>query len=251
MEDKYVPLEAASVWEENATHCSLCAKRLGMRSLRRRRHHCRACGKCVCSTCSPHQLPVRGLASVQRVCEACKSNAIECPPCVGADLESTILPCGHTMLTGYVRSWGSSHSEDFPCPLCASAKVSSSIAKRLPPSSTSGKVVLGNNPLQAANNPLVDEAYSMSDHSLMDLIGTNTFTPSNEENVKECCVSSPAEAVPGNASSSMLASVNLHDGSRDVETSFGPLVHLFSKPSCFPSSKVLPQGVFRSALLYF
>ena len=37
-------------WDPNAKVCQVCNKKF---TLRIRRHHCRACGKCVCDECSP------------------------------------------------------------------------------------------------------------------------------------------------------------------------------------------------------
>jgi len=58
------------VWEEDKRNCSLCSFVLGPRNFSRR-HHCRACGKCVCKACSPYLLPVGGTTLPQRVCKAC------------------------------------------------------------------------------------------------------------------------------------------------------------------------------------
>ena len=59
-------LDAAN-WEDDTSRCGLCDLRLGKRYLRRR-HHCRACGRCVCAECSPNRIPVRGYPDAQRVC---------------------------------------------------------------------------------------------------------------------------------------------------------------------------------------
>jgi hypothetical protein len=70
--DKAASIEAADNWEEDKSSCSLCGKSLGKRHFSlARRHHCRACGKCVCSACSPHLLPVADHSGRQRVCIAC------------------------------------------------------------------------------------------------------------------------------------------------------------------------------------
>jgi hypothetical protein len=65
-------LVAADSWEENKKNCSLCSKLIGKRHFARR-HHCRTCGKCVCSACSPHLVAVSNLHGLQRVCTACVS----------------------------------------------------------------------------------------------------------------------------------------------------------------------------------
>jgi hypothetical protein len=57
-------------WEEDKRNCSRCERLLGKRYCAPR-HHCRACGKCVCAACSPHRWPVYGLTNPQRVCKVC------------------------------------------------------------------------------------------------------------------------------------------------------------------------------------
>jgi hypothetical protein len=57
-------------WEEDASNCSICSLPLGKRYFRRR-HHCRSCGKCVCSKCSPNSVALPHLQGVQRVCNPC------------------------------------------------------------------------------------------------------------------------------------------------------------------------------------
>lgn len=55
------------LWKEES-HCEVCNSRFVFT----RRHHCRRCGRCVCSTCSPFRLPLpiqeetRGQAMMQR-----------------------------------------------------------------------------------------------------------------------------------------------------------------------------------------
>lgn len=60
-------------WEENAEDCNVCGKKIGKRHLHRR-HHCRACGKCVCSSCSP-SLVKFSEGEAQRVCTPCVNSA--------------------------------------------------------------------------------------------------------------------------------------------------------------------------------
>jgi len=122
MDTTYVPLMAADAWEKDTNRCSQCERTLGMGTFRRR-HHCRSCGKCVCLKCSPHQLPVRGLPGMQRVCIACKSIAIECPPAIAGGISYTQLPCGHSMMSVYVDHWANGNSKAFPCPLCGEAPI--------------------------------------------------------------------------------------------------------------------------------
>lgn len=122
MADKYLPLEAAVAWDMESTRCTDCKKVLGKQFLLpgRRRHHCRACGKCVCSSCSPHLLPVCGLPNVQRVCNACQFDAVEVPSCDDLGFAYTQLPCGHEVIRSYVTRWTDRHdgSKAFPCPMC-------------------------------------------------------------------------------------------------------------------------------------
>jgi hypothetical protein len=63
----------ADAWEDNTESCAVCAKKLGKRNLHRR-HHCRACGKCVCSACSPSMVKFSE-GDPQRVCTPCVSGA--------------------------------------------------------------------------------------------------------------------------------------------------------------------------------
>eukprot|EP00927_Polykrikos_kofoidii_P021377 TRINITY_DN20248_c0_g1_i1.p1 TRINITY_DN20248_c0_g1~~TRINITY_DN20248_c0_g1_i1.p1 ORF type:complete len:327 (-),score=47.04 TRINITY_DN20248_c0_g1_i1:179-1159(-) len=57
-------------WEVNSTRCRLCDGRIGKRFLKRR-HHCRLCGRCVCSPCSPGTAMVAGHKGPQRACIVC------------------------------------------------------------------------------------------------------------------------------------------------------------------------------------
>eukprot|EP00043_Microstomoeca_roanoka_P000540 m.28037 g.28037 ORF g.28037 m.28037 type:complete len:321 (+) comp10368_c0_seq1:597-1559(+) len=59
------------VWEEHAKECNGCGKAF---SMTRRKHHCRACGRTFCGTCSNHkdELPAQyGLKGTQRTCDPC------------------------------------------------------------------------------------------------------------------------------------------------------------------------------------
>jgi hypothetical protein len=58
------------VWEENTATCGICDARLGKRFFKRR-HHCRMCGKCVCSSCSPSSILLDGEKQPQRTCKRC------------------------------------------------------------------------------------------------------------------------------------------------------------------------------------
>ena len=63
--------DVAPVWipDQRVTMCQLCGEEF---TLVTRRHHCRACGKVVCSSCSANKAPVkyRQFESV-RVCDHC------------------------------------------------------------------------------------------------------------------------------------------------------------------------------------
>lgn len=67
-------LRSSSGWEENTQACSICSAKFGKRNLTRR-HHCRVCGKCVCSSCSPSSITVTSGCLPQRVCTPCVANA--------------------------------------------------------------------------------------------------------------------------------------------------------------------------------
>lgn len=65
------PLSSPSwVDDADAVRCCRCAAAF---TLTRRRHHCRACGKVVCSSCSRGRavLPVIGYETPTRVCDEC------------------------------------------------------------------------------------------------------------------------------------------------------------------------------------
>eukprot|EP00930_Biecheleria_cincta_P105901 TRINITY_DN9899_c0_g1_i1.p1 TRINITY_DN9899_c0_g1~~TRINITY_DN9899_c0_g1_i1.p1 ORF type:complete len:1257 (+),score=253.16 TRINITY_DN9899_c0_g1_i1:477-3773(+) len=51
-------------------HCAVCSVLLGKRRLKPR-HHCRICGKTVCSSCSPNFVQVQGYQKAQRACTGC------------------------------------------------------------------------------------------------------------------------------------------------------------------------------------
>lgn len=64
-------------WEDGNS-CSICEARLGKRHLRPR-HHCRICGRCVCSGCSPSSIRLEGKKDPQRVCTPCISSVEKAP----------------------------------------------------------------------------------------------------------------------------------------------------------------------------
>lgn len=61
-------------WQPNRTNCQVCGGKLGKRRMNPR-HHCRACGKCVCSNCSPSVVQLTGSKTMMRVCTPCVSGA--------------------------------------------------------------------------------------------------------------------------------------------------------------------------------
>jgi len=60
-------------WSGNKLNCELCNYTF---TYLYRPHHCRACGRCVCSTCSPHQLESKERVLV-RVCQHCYKAKLE------------------------------------------------------------------------------------------------------------------------------------------------------------------------------
>mmetsp|Transcript_85570 Transcript_85570/g.238890 ORF Transcript_85570/g.238890 Transcript_85570/m.238890 type:complete len:424 (-) Transcript_85570:246-1517(-) len=75
-------LRQASV--ANTSNCAVCSSALGKRWLRPR-HHCRICGRCVCSACSPNSIQLEGQKQLQRVCTPCASSA-QCAPTLAVRL---------------------------------------------------------------------------------------------------------------------------------------------------------------------
>lgn len=69
------------VWQENSEACSVCKKHFGFMHLRRH-HHCRVCGKNVCSRCSPARQCVPGYIQDQRVCLNCVEESNPSPVAV-------------------------------------------------------------------------------------------------------------------------------------------------------------------------
>ncbi|GFO23266.1 fyve, rhogef and ph domain-containing protein 4 [Plakobranchus ocellatus] len=70
MPDSWVG-KTAPVWipDDAATMCMLCQMAFNML---RRRHHCRACGKLICRSCSPKNAPLQyNKGKIERVCTVC------------------------------------------------------------------------------------------------------------------------------------------------------------------------------------
>ncbi|KAG0254545.1 hypothetical protein BG011_005667 [Mortierella polycephala] len=63
----------APVWvpDQSATRCMICSEEFG--TIFRRKHHCRACGKVVCHSCSTRTILIKGTHSekVGRACDDC------------------------------------------------------------------------------------------------------------------------------------------------------------------------------------
>lgn len=59
----------AALWSHDTKECEVCDQSF---SFLRRRHHCRACGKCVCGNCSPNEWILEHVSNKpQRVCNMC------------------------------------------------------------------------------------------------------------------------------------------------------------------------------------
>uniref|UniRef100_A0A4Q8K9Y3 U2-Nephitoxin-Nsp1a_1 n=1 Tax=Nephila sp. SGP-2016 TaxID=1905176 RepID=A0A4Q8K9Y3_9ARAC len=71
---EFVLGKKAPVWIPDArvTMCQLCTSEF---TVTFRRHHCRACGKVICSICSSNRIPLAylGTSKVNRVCDECYS----------------------------------------------------------------------------------------------------------------------------------------------------------------------------------
>jgi len=61
-------------WEDNTTNCSICDAKFGWHVFKRW-HHCRICGRCVCSKCSPSSLCLESGEKPVRVCTPCVTDA--------------------------------------------------------------------------------------------------------------------------------------------------------------------------------
>merc|ERR1712224_371036 len=60
----------APVWNANTKECEICKKAFNLFS--RRPHHCRRCGRCLCSACSPFRWFFPGMSEkLERVCQDC------------------------------------------------------------------------------------------------------------------------------------------------------------------------------------
>jgi hypothetical protein len=62
--------EGRDQWQGDSDTCGICGKALGKKRLTGR-HHCRQCGKCVCSSCSPSSVQLDPKQGPQRTCTPC------------------------------------------------------------------------------------------------------------------------------------------------------------------------------------
>jgi len=62
--------DAAPVWEQDTSACTVCEAHF---TFIFRRHHCRACGRCVCDKCSKNRMLLRNVDEQKevRVCQPC------------------------------------------------------------------------------------------------------------------------------------------------------------------------------------
>merc|ERR1719195_34729 len=77
-------------WTEAAS-CAVCNAELGKRKLNPR-HHCRICGKSVCSSCSPSTIKFEGEKSLQRACTPCVAVSQQAPA-----LQDRLIRLGATL----------------------------------------------------------------------------------------------------------------------------------------------------------
>lgn len=66
-------------FEQGAVKCNVCKDEFNWK---RKRHHCRACGKTICNDCSKHTQKITPMDAVpSRVCDNCHVNAQSCSCC--------------------------------------------------------------------------------------------------------------------------------------------------------------------------
>lgn len=78
-------MEKPPTFEEN-DHCYYCSKDFG--KVWSRRHHCRNCGRSICSSCHGKEqlaLPHFGITEPQRVCITCYKKLDKRQDCVNSD----------------------------------------------------------------------------------------------------------------------------------------------------------------------
>jgi hypothetical protein len=114
--------QVAPVWEQDTPNCQICSKPFTFLT---RRHHCRACGRCVDDGCSKGRmlLPHVDETKEVRVCDTCLTDKKESP----AKFEE-ILKRGILLRTGGGAS--SSHNGLLPLSSSSSFSNSSSFSRR-------------------------------------------------------------------------------------------------------------------------
>lgn len=65
----------AAEWQQDSANCVICNVAFSRLNNKNRRHHCRICGRCVCSACSPSTVQLRAHGSLERACTPCVGNA--------------------------------------------------------------------------------------------------------------------------------------------------------------------------------
>jgi len=61
-------------WQDNTLNCSDCGAKFGWRRFKRW-HHCRICGRCICSKCSTSKICLQKGEKPVRVCTRCAADA--------------------------------------------------------------------------------------------------------------------------------------------------------------------------------
>jgi len=105
-------------WQDNTKNCNLCAVKLGKRYFKRR-HHCRICGQCVCSACSPSFIFVAGERRMQRTCHECVAGIPKVPA----------LKKRMALLADKLQGCGSGGGGRFPTENCGNLEQAVSICE--------------------------------------------------------------------------------------------------------------------------
>lgn len=96
-------------FEQGASKCNVCKQDF---TWKRKRHHCRACGKTVCNDCSKHSQKQHAEAVPSRVCDNCYINSQSCSWCRMSKRHRTcgfwlFLLLGVAMVAGSAFDFGS------------------------------------------------------------------------------------------------------------------------------------------------
>jgi hypothetical protein len=112
-------------WQPDLSRCQSCQEAFGLFT---RRHHCRACGRCVCDRCSPNQLLLAYLAyrKPQRVCTECERRLLADQQQRNSAIAVTskVQPQGSLVITEPSFPVQSSSSEPYEDSLLSSAQSS-------------------------------------------------------------------------------------------------------------------------------